>query len=83
MESCLPDLEISSFRITEEASVIGKTIGETELRKRYGVTLLVVNRNYTIISNPAADFVVAAGDVLFLVGEAGKIQAVKEAFNSR
>ena len=82
-ENCLPDLEISSFRITEGASAIGKTVGETELRKRYGVTLLVVNRNLKTISNPSADFTFAEGDVLFLVGEAGKIQEAKEAFNRR
>jgi CPA2 family monovalent cation:H+ antiporter-2 len=83
MESCLPDLEISSFRIEDGAPVIGKTLQETELRKKYGVTLLVVNRNFQIISNPPADFAFAFGDVLFLVGESRKIQEIKKAFNHR
>jgi len=51
------------------------------LRKKYGVTLLAVNRNFRIISNPAADFEFAAGDVLFLVGETTKIQKIREIFN--
>jgi CPA2 family monovalent cation:H+ antiporter-2 len=79
MESCLPDLEISSFRVQEGASVIGKTIQEAQLRKKYGVTLLVVNRKNQIISNPAANFEFAVGDVLFVVGEAEKIQEMREA----
>jgi CPA2 family monovalent cation:H+ antiporter-2 len=83
MESCLPDLEISSFRIEDGASVIGKTLQETELRKKYGVTLLVVNRNFQIISNPPADFEFTFGDVLFLVGETRKIQEIKKEFNRR
>jgi len=83
MESCLPDLEISSFRIEDGNSIIGKTLQETDLRKKYGVTLLVVNRNFQIISNPAADFEFKLGDVLFLVGEAKKIQEIKKDFNRK
>jgi CPA2 family monovalent cation:H+ antiporter-2 len=83
MESCLPDLEISSFRIEDGTSVIGKTLQETELRKKYGVTLLVVNRNFQIISNPSAGFEFAPGDVLFLVGEAKKIQEIRSDFNRK
>ncbi|MBW6485284.1 MAG: cation:proton antiporter [Syntrophobacterales bacterium] len=82
MNGCLPDLEISSFRIAEGASVIGQTLQETALRKKYGVTLLAVNRSSQIISNPSADFEFAAGDVLFLVGEAKKIQKIREVLNS-
>jgi len=82
MDGCLPDLEISSFRIADGASVIGKTLQETALRKKYGVTLLVVNRSSQIISNPSGDFEFSAGDVLFLVGDAKKIQEARAVLNS-
>ncbi len=81
MESCLPDLEIVSFRIDENAPIIGETLQNIALRKKYGVTLLVVNRNAQIISNPAADFRFRAGDVLFLVGDALKIEEIRREFN--
>jgi CPA2 family monovalent cation:H+ antiporter-2 len=80
MESCLPDLEIASFRIESGAAVIGKTLQETEMRKRHGVTLLAVNRNAQIISNPAADLTFAGGDILFVVGDAKNIQRVRHTF---
>lgn len=82
MDSCLPDMEISSLRLADNAPAVGKTLQETALRKKYGVTLLAVNRNFRIISNPAADFEFAAGDVLFLVGETTKIQKIREIFNT-
>ncbi len=81
MESCLPDLEIASFRIENGSAVIGKTLQETEMRKKHGVTLLAVNRNAQIISNPAADLKFAGSDILFVVGDAKNIQQVKLIFN--
>jgi CPA2 family monovalent cation:H+ antiporter-2 len=80
MESCLPDLEIASFRIEEGSAAIGRTLQETQMRKRHGVTLLAVNRNSEIISNPAADLTFAAGDILFVVGDAKDIHKVRHLF---
>ena len=80
MESCLPDLEIASFRIEKGSSAIAKTLQETQMRKKHGVTLLAVNRKSEIISNPAADLTFAAGDILFVVGDAQDIRKVKHLF---
>lgn len=81
LQSCLPDLEIASFRIEASAPVIGKTIQETEMRKRHGVTLLAVNRNAQIITNPPADMGFSADDILFVVGDAKNIQQLRLIFN--
>jgi monovalent cation:H+ antiporter-2, CPA2 family len=83
MENCLPDMDIVSFRIEENASIIGETLQKTALRKKYGVTLLVVNRQSRIISNPSADFEFAAGDVLFMVGDAKAIHEIRSDFNRK
>ncbi|MEW6334844.1 MAG: TrkA C-terminal domain-containing protein, partial [Thermodesulfobacteriota bacterium] len=77
MESCLPDLEITTLRIEEASPFVGKTLQETEMRKKYGVTLLAVNRNAAIISNPSANWAFAGGDILFVVGDTKSIQQVK------
>ena len=82
MESCLPDLEIASFRIEDGSPVVGKTLQETEMRKKYGVTLLAVNRSSLIISNPAAHLAFAGGDILFVVGDTKSIQQVKRIFTA-
>ncbi|MCE5264440.1 MAG: cation:proton antiporter [Deltaproteobacteria bacterium] len=80
VESCLPDLEIASFRLGEGSSAVGRTLQETEMRKRHGVTLLAVNRKSEIISNPPADLTFAAGDILFVVGDAQDIRKVRDLF---
>jgi len=82
MESCLPDLEIASFRIGEGAAVAGRTLQETQMRKRYGVTLLAINRRGQVLSNPAANQEFAGGDILFVVGDAKDIQRVKRFFST-
>ncbi|MFZ4441205.1 MAG: cation:proton antiporter regulatory subunit, partial [Syntrophales bacterium] len=81
LQSCLPDLEIASFRIESGAPVIGKTIQETEMRKRHGVTLLAINRSAQIMTNPSADTEFAAEDILFVVGDAKNIQQTRLIFN--
>ncbi len=50
------------------------------MRKKYGVTLLAVNRSSLIISNPAANLKFAGGDILFVVGDVKNIHQVKTVF---
>jgi len=77
----LPDVDITSFRIRDGSFMAGKTLMETEMRKKYGVTLLAVNRSAKIISNPPAEMRFEEGDILFVVGEKQRIAEVKSLFN--
>jgi monovalent cation:H+ antiporter-2, CPA2 family len=80
MDSCLPDLEISSFRLGEGSPAVGKTLQDTEMRKKYRVTLLAVNRDSEIISNPPADFQFSRGDILFVVSDVNDTSRLRQAF---
>jgi CPA2 family monovalent cation:H+ antiporter-2 len=80
IENCLPDLEIATFRIDRRSAVVGKTLQETQMRKKHGVTLLAVSRNSRIISNPAAGLTFADSDILFVVGKTGDIRQLKHVF---
>ena len=77
----LPEVEITSFRIPLFSSLIGKTLLDTEMRKRYGVTLLAIRRGKEVISNPPAEARFEAEDVLFVVGPKARIEEVKGLFN--
>jgi CPA2 family monovalent cation:H+ antiporter-2 len=79
---CLPDVEISSFRVKAGSPIIGKSLFDTEMRKKHGVTLLAVNRDAQILSNPPADLKFTEGDILFVVGQADSIQAVEDLVNA-
>ncbi|MBN1133957.1 MAG: cation:proton antiporter [Methanosarcinaceae archaeon] len=76
----LPEVEISTFRIAEKSAIVGKTLAQIELRKKYGVTLLAINRNSRIMSNPHGDVDLCANDVLVILGSPDKIAEVSGLF---
>ncbi|MDY6843616.1 MAG: cation:proton antiporter [Thermodesulfobacteriota bacterium] len=71
-----PDIEISTLRIAEKSSLVGKSLAESEMRKKYGVTILAIRRNSQILSNPSADIPFCANDVLFVLGPPDRIAKV-------
>jgi len=79
---CLPDVEIKSFRLAEGSPFVRKTLAQTEMRKKFGVTLLAIRRKDQIISNPDAETMFYSDDILFVVGKPEKIAGVIQLFNS-
>ena len=69
----LPDVEISTLRVAERSPLVGKSLSEIELRKKYGVTVLAVRRESKILSNPDVDMLFYANDVLFVLGPPDRI----------
>ena len=80
LHHCLPDIEITTVRIGETSSLVGKTLGETEMRKRYGVTVLAVRRNGTTISNPDVDLTFAINDIVFMLGKPDQFAEINHLF---
>ena len=72
----VPDIEISALRIGHRAPLIGKSLAQIELRKRYGVTVLAIRRGKEIISHLDVDTPFEEDDVLFAVGSSEKIAGV-------
>ena len=62
------------------ASLIGKSLQEIELRKRYGVYVIAVKQlvpeRFEII--PPADFVVKDSDILLIIGKTKDLDRIKE-----
>jgi CPA2 family monovalent cation:H+ antiporter-2 len=65
--------EVNTIQIKDGSAVAGKTIKETELRKKHGVTILLVKRGEETIYNPDADTLLLGGDTVFAFGEPGKL----------
>jgi len=72
----LPDVEISTLRVAERSPLVGKSLAETELRNKYGVTVLAIRRNSQILSNPNVNMPFCANDVLFVLGPPDRIAEV-------
>ncbi len=61
------------FRIEEiflqgSASIIGKSLGDMRIRKKYGVTIVAIKRGDTIISNPKTNEMLQEKDIVIVVG---------------
>jgi CPA2 family monovalent cation:H+ antiporter-2 len=66
--------------IRKNAPIAGKTLGETQFRNKYGITILAVKRGEEQTGNPAGDFRLKAGDQLVMMAEAQRFEASKELF---
>jgi CPA2 family monovalent cation:H+ antiporter-2 len=69
----LPDIEITSFRIGEKSPAAGSSLAQIDLRKRYGVSMLVIRRGSELIVNPHGETPLYAGDIVVVVGTRDKI----------
>jgi len=77
----LPNVEISSYKIGKTSPIIGKTLAEIELRKKYGITLLVIHRSGETISMPGGNMKLCADDILVIIGPQDKIIEVSTLFH--
>ena len=66
-------LELSSTFLVEEVSVgpklAGKSLGDLDLRTRFGVNVLLIKRDSQILITPTGETQLLHGDVLVVVGE--------------
>ena len=72
----LPNVEISALRVVERSPLVGRSLAEIELRKKYGVTVLAIRRNSQILSNPNVNMPFCANDVLFVLGPPDRVAEV-------
>lgn len=80
LRHCLPDIAINSFRVEEDAPISGKSLGEIELRKKYGVTVLAIRRNGKTITNPDVNLKLEPNDILFIMGIPEKFADITNLF---
>ncbi len=80
IELCLPDVEITSLRVVGGSPAVGKTVGETQMRKKYGVTLLALRRGSETTSIPDPETKFQPNDLLFVVGQPEKIVEISKIF---
>jgi CPA2 family monovalent cation:H+ antiporter-2 len=57
-----------SFFVPADSPVRGRSLRDLRLRTQSGATVIAVVRDGAPSTNPTADFVIAAGDILILVG---------------
>jgi CPA2 family monovalent cation:H+ antiporter-2 len=64
----LPDIEIETLRIEARSPLAGKSLADIGFRRKYGVTVLAIQRSARTITNPSGDTQVVAQDIVILIG---------------
>lgn len=76
LELHLPGMEVSTMRVSEKTTLVGKSIADIQLRKRYGVTLLAIKRGTEVLSNPDGQTHVREGDILIVLGSPENLSVI-------
>jgi CPA2 family monovalent cation:H+ antiporter-2 len=64
----LPDIEIETIRIESISPLSGKSLADIGFRRKYGVTVLAIQRGARTITNPSGDTQLVAQDIVILIG---------------
>jgi len=64
----LAEVAISTLRIEAGSALAGQRLGETDLRRLFGITAVAVRRGDDFLPNPGADLLLQADDTLVVMG---------------
>jgi CPA2 family monovalent cation:H+ antiporter-2 len=71
----MPQMHVERIVLGATAPAVGRTIADTGLRSQTGALILAVRRGESDLATPTADFRLAAGDVLVVVGQPQHIKS--------
>ncbi|WMJ79809.1 TrkA C-terminal domain-containing protein [Clostridium sp. MB40-C1] len=71
-------IQTIEVEITESASIIGKTIGDSEFWQNTGGTIIGVKRNDDILISPGPYLEFKVGDKILAVGDEGVVDKIKK-----
>ncbi|MEL7564583.1 MAG: cation:proton antiporter regulatory subunit [Dehalobacterium sp.] len=78
IEVALGDLIIEWYKVEPGQACIGKTIGELEVRKRIGATIIaLISSDHSKVINPGPDDKIKEGTTVVIVGEKEQIKKCK------
>jgi trk system potassium uptake protein TrkA len=80
------DERTSVAKITAPTAFVGKTIGGLNLRARFGINVIAIDRmddedektEQTVQSNPCADTIISENDILVVIGSAESLEKLTE-----
>lgn len=77
----LPNVNISAIGVDQNSFADGKTLGEIDLRKKTGVTLLAVKRGDQVIEHPTLKTQFRNGDIAYVLGNPEQVNLASELFS--
>lgn len=80
LQVSLSELEVSTLRVDPGSRIAGSALGETDLRRLYGLTVVAIHRGDEMIPNPGADTRVEENDELIVLGLTEEVSAASALF---
>ncbi len=59
---------VDNIQIQPESYAVGKSLGDLDIRKKTGATVIVIARNGEAVTNPGPDFRIETDDIIVLLG---------------
>ncbi len=78
----IPNIEIVALRVDSKSVLIGKTLAESELRKKYKITLVALKRDNQLIDHPSSNTRLQNGDIAYILGKPEQISYATNLFVS-
>jgi voltage-gated potassium channel len=73
------NVEIDEFTIREESPLVGRTVGECEVHRRYGLLVLAIKQaSGTLVFSPTAGQQFHAGEIVIVLGKSDDISRFRE-----
>jgi len=72
-------LRMEELLVSDKASIAGKTLMKSGLRKKYDIIVVAIKRaGEPMIFNPKPDAKILVGDILILLGDSGHISELEQ-----
>ena len=72
------DAVMTEFVVSPNSIIIGKTLQESELKEKFGVTIALIERGHKKIMAPGRDTLLMSFDRLYLIGTDTELSAAKK-----
>lgn len=76
----IPNIEIIALKVYKDSLLSGKSLHESQLRSKYGITLVALKRNEKLIDHPAPSTIFQGADIVYLMGKSEQIANAGELF---
>ncbi|KAB2817818.1 monovalent cation:proton antiporter family protein [Phaeocystidibacter marisrubri] len=78
----IPELEIATLRVYQmKNDIVGKTLVESNVRVRFGLNILAIQRGNRYLTNLTPDTTIEQDDLLYVVGAPNQIASINQYFN--
>ncbi len=78
----IPNIEIAAMKISRGSVLDGKSLLDSQLRKKHGITLVAIKRRHIIMEHPDPAMVFREEDIAYIMGKPDQILLASSLFSA-